>query len=296
MATSSAKKAALIFSLFSSIVVTWFLVFVIKFERDHHNKTLINQFISDIMCMGIVWNMVMQPITFYRYLVGPPHSYFLCGLDSVLRNGLTMHGLLLFDAIIIARFVFVYVIKNPTALQDDFWNLFTNAFITAFWIIAQTIYILAPGKNPVNYYVCTGSSSIEYLNHPVKVNHSTLYVGLFSIALHFAAAAVNLKAKDVVSQKSLFSKTTNTIGIACFICASSIIPTMLNWKEPSELDQYPNFLLLYAMHLYIPECTMLIVGFSFLWKNSLLRNRLFCDIKNFFQMIRSNETEVVVIS
>ena len=296
MATTSSKMVALTFSLISSLVASGFSLFVINFERDHHYRTLINRFISDIMWVGIIWNLFMKPITFYRYLAGPPHGYFLCHLDSIFRNGLSMHGLLLFDSIIIARFIFVYCIKNPTALQHDFWNILTNAWITSFWIITQTIYILIPGKNPINYYMCIGKYPNEYQYQPVKVNHAVLLVGLFSILLHLSAAIVNLKTKDIINQKSLFSKTTNTVGIICLIFVSFVIPTLFNRKEPEELDQYPNFLMLYAVHLYIPECSMLVVGFSYLCKNPALRKRLFGDIKYFFKRCLSRETQVVVIS
>ena len=296
MASNPFKTAAFIVTLISVVLVNSLFFFVILFERDHHNRTLINKLISDIMWLGIVWDIIVQPITFYRYLVGPTQNHFLCSLDSILRNGLSMHGLLLFDSIIVTRFMFVHCIKNPTALHDDFWNLFINAWITAFWLIAQAIYISMPGKNPINVYMCIGTYPSEYKGQLVKVNHSLSFVVNFTIILHVVAIMVNLKSKDTVDQKSLFSKTTNTIGIISLILFSSALPAIINLKEPDELDQYPNYLMLYFTHFFVAECQKIIIGLAYICKNSSLRNHLLGDIKYFFQRFFGGVDEVVVMS
>ena len=282
--------------LISTILVTWFIFLIIRFGRDNHNRTLINQFISDIMWLGITWNLVIEPITFYRYVVGPPHGHFLCSLDSILRNGLCMHGLLLFDCIVVSRFLLVHYIKNPTALHDDFLNLFTNACIFAFWVIAQTVYIIIPGKNPINYYMCIGTYPNEYQGQPVKANHILFFVVFFSIALHVMATMVDLKLKDTFEQKSFFSKLTNNVGIISFIFFSSALPTIINLKEPEELDQYPNYLLVYSLHLFVPRSHEILVGLAYICKHSPLRNHLFGKTKNVFKKCCCRENEVVVIT
>ena len=95
------KIAALSFSIISSILLTPLLFSIIEFERDHHNRTLINQLISCLMWGGIIWNLVMQPVTCVRYFIGPIDSQIICGLDTILRNVISMYALLMFDLIII---------------------------------------------------------------------------------------------------------------------------------------------------------------------------------------------------
>ena len=296
MANNPSKIAALLFSFAATIFITPFLIFIIQFERDNHNRTLINQFISSIMWIGVWWNMIMQPITFYRYMVGPFCSKFLCCLDSILRNGLSMHALMLFDAIIIARCAYMHCLKNPTALQDDYWKMFTNLWISVFWFVTQTVYIITPGKNPINYYMCMGTYPREYQNQPVKANLSMLFVTLFSIGLHLAIAVVHLKPNNTAEQKSLFSRATNNIGITSLMCASLLLPAFINQKEPEELNQYPNYLLLYALHQYLTGTNMMVVTLSYVFLTQSLRNRFWVELKLLYRRACSLETEVVVIA
>jgi hypothetical protein len=39
--------------------------------------------------------------------------------------------LLFFDGIILARYVYIFRLKNPAAFPDDFWHRFLNTWI--FW-------------------------------------------------------------------------------------------------------------------------------------------------------------------
>ena len=34
-----------------------------------------------------------------------------------------MQGMLLMDAIIIVKYIFIFYMKNPTAVQEDFWKV-----------------------------------------------------------------------------------------------------------------------------------------------------------------------------
>lgn len=206
-----------------------------------------------------------------------------------------MHAMMMFNAIIIARCTYLHCLKNPTALQDDYWKMFTNLWILVFWIVTQTVYIITPGKNPINYYMCIGSYPSEYKNQPVKVNLSMLYVTLFSIGLHLVTALVHLKPDNTVEKKSLFSKTTNNIGITSLMCVSLILPAIINQKEPVDLDQYPNYLLFYALHQYLSETNMMVVTLSYVFLTHSLRNRFMTELKAFYRKICSNETEVTVI-
>jgi hypothetical protein len=89
-----------------------------------------------------------------RYLHGSLESTLLCHLDTILRNVVPMIALLLLDAIIIVRYIFIFHLKNPTALQDDFWKLFINLWTAGACVLSQSVYMMLPGKNPVNFYQC----------------------------------------------------------------------------------------------------------------------------------------------
>ena len=296
MANNPSKLGAMAFSFVVPTLITPILYFVIHFEHDNHNRTLINQLVSSLYWVGILWNLIMQPLTLLQYMIGPLHFPLLCGLDTVLRNALCMHGLLLLDSIIIVRIIFVYFLKNPTALNDKFWILFINLALSLFSFATQALYVLLPGKNPINYLMCTGNYPVDVWYQPVKVNWSLLLVGLFSIFLHFTAVFVKLKTSEASNEKSLFSKTSNSVGTVSLICVSLVVPTLLNRLEPLELDQYPNYLMLYFMHHYIPQLNLTLILISYLYKTASLRNRLSVAVKNVFERFSICENGITVLT
>ena len=238
----------------------------------------------------------MQPLTLLRYMIGPLHFPLLCGLDTVLRNALCMHGLLLLDSIIIVRIIFVYFLNNPTALNDKFWILFINLVVGLLSFATQALYIHLPGKNPINYYMCTGNYPSEVWYQPVKANLVMVLVGLFSIILHSVAAFVNLNPLDGYDEKSLFSKTSNSVGTISLISFGLVVPSLLNKFEPPELDQFPNYLLLYLLHHYNTQLSIIVILTAYFYKTTFLRKRLLAAVKYCFDRFMLCENDVVVIT
>jgi hypothetical protein len=66
-----------------------FVYGIIWFEENNHLRTLINQLVSSICWLVIVWNFVVQLPAVILYLYGPL-GVLLCSLDLVVRNALTM--------------------------------------------------------------------------------------------------------------------------------------------------------------------------------------------------------------
>ncbi len=117
MTNGPAKVSAMVFSTVTALVMTPLIYTVIVYDYNTHNRTLINHLLASLMACGMFWNLVMQPITFLRYIAGPVDSALLCSLDTLLRNSICMHGLFLLDSMIIVRYIFMFHLKNPTALQ-----------------------------------------------------------------------------------------------------------------------------------------------------------------------------------
>jgi len=286
----------MIFSLGSTVIITLVLYFVINFERDNHRRTLINRLVSSSFWVGIFWNIIMQPLTFVRYIIGPLNWPLICGLETVLRNGICLHGLLLLDSIILVKFIFLFYLTNPTALDDKFWIMFINLWIGFLSFGTQILYMLLPGKNPINYYMCTGHYPSEIWYQPVKPNWIMLIAGLCGIMLHFVIAFVKFKAADHQEDKNLFSKTSNSVGISSLICVSLIVPALLNTLEPPELDEYPNYLLLYVLHHYLTQLNLIVIVTAYFYKNMSLRSRLLGAFKNVFEKLLLCNTDVTVVT
>ena len=62
------------------------------------------------------------------------------------------------DAIMISRFIFIFVLKNPSAFQDDFWSLFGNIWLLSFCWIGQMVSEVMLGCENINVNICCGKN------------------------------------------------------------------------------------------------------------------------------------------
>ena len=289
---SNSKLFAVLFSGIGICFTTPLLFSIISFEKSNHHRTLINQLVSAIIWYGILWNMTVQLSTMLRYMMGP-FPPWICFIDIVIRNVFVMQGLMYLDAIIIARYVFLFHVKNPTALQDDFWRLFLNCWTLGVGIINQVIYFLMPGKNPQNYYMCLGHYPTKYSGKIVKINSAINYLLLFSFAVH-VIAGIRIKVhrhkeaqKDQVQAitastsndniNMMMNLTTNLVSLLLLVI-SSVGPSMVNKMEPLIIDTYPNFIWVYIIHHYCPQCVLAITALIYYIKNPPLCKYMWVEL------------------
>ena len=53
----------------------------------------------------------------------------------MLRNALAIKVILHLDSIVIIRYIFIFLLKNPMNFKDDFWCLFINL-----WVVVARFY------------------------------------------------------------------------------------------------------------------------------------------------------------
>ena len=63
---------------------------------------------------------IMQALTFIRFVIGPLH-WTICFAQVFFMNVAKWHALLLFDFTLLSRYVMIIWIRNPSAIDDDFW-------------------------------------------------------------------------------------------------------------------------------------------------------------------------------
>jgi hypothetical protein len=118
-----------------------------------------------------------------------------------------MQGLLYIDATIIIRYIFIFCMKNPTALQDDFWRLYLSIWTTVYSTISQIIFAWTPGKCPHNYFICIGKFPLEYVGVPIKKNFSMTLLLLFSLfILLIVGPRIKLYRKQEEKKDRIHSK------------------------------------------------------------------------------------------
>lgn len=268
----------------TSILMIPVLYSIIWFERDNHNRTLINVLVSSMLWIAIGWNFVVHPWTILRYIFGPFNSPSICTLDYLLRNVPLIQVNILQNTILIVRCLSVFHWKNPTAVQEEFWIIFINCWGLAVAVITELVFILLPGRNPMNYYLCTGHFPLFLQDVPVKKHASH---ALFGVTSFFIYSITKLMLKyhklktshsDPKNTHNLFSFTTYG-ALLLLLIIFFYVPVKINQLQPSELDTYPNYILIYVLHLYMPQTIIATVSMTFFWKNASLRKKVSDQIK-----------------
>ena len=308
------KVFALIYSAFTTLLFTPLMYSIVRFERNHHNRTLINQLMASTFWTAIIWNLTVQPLTSYRFMFGPVQSEYICRINSILRNALPMHGLILLGAIMVVKYAFLFHTKNPTAIQDDFWNLFLNIWIFGFTSVSQIIYILSPGQTALNFFICVGKRpTSDELSFPKK-NYPVVVVVVVTTLIYLFVGVRNLHYKYWVSSKtktasvrisilnislntqSLVNFTTH--GVIIFLLSTCFLVLIkVNAMNFETLNSYPNYIWFYILHLYSPNSTIAATVIVYFIKSKSLYNHVKMDcielLKRMFQFrISSNKIYV----
>lgn len=291
------KIVAVIYSTVLILILTPLMFSIVRFERDNHHRTLINRLMSSIVCSAILWNLTVQPLGIFRFAFGPISFQPICQLNSFLRNSLPMNGLLLLDAIMIVKYIFLFHTKNPTAIQDDFWNLFVTIWIVGFNCVSQAIYAMSPGKSAPNFYICIGKyPGKDYSSIPAKNNIPFTIVLVASCIIYLVVVARNIHYKYWVckpnisninkvqmfplNSKTLVSFTTNGV-ILVLISACFLLLWKVNKIELLTIGQYPNYLWFYALHHFAPNTTIAMTVLVYFVKSETLRNHCWQELIQF---------------
>ena len=172
----------------------------------------------------------------------------------------TSDFLLFFDAIIIVRYMYIFVLKNPAAFHDDFWYSFINIWIKSFSLIFQGAWHILAVRQPIGFYICCGRD--PSLDNP---RSTRVYGGIeiFSLLLHMlvyikikrykqkgsvAPEPRNIFRKGIVLV-DIESNTLATFAINFFsifaLCLTTVNVIVSNRLDPKTLNEYPNHFFVY---------------------------------------------------
>ena len=133
--------------------------------RANDNQTIVNQFFSAICWNLIAWNLSVQMVTIFRYIIGPINSN-ICLLTLLSRRTIMTIILLIFDAISLMRYLFIFHLKGIATFKDDFWFRFVCMWIVGFSVVLQFVNISLPGQKPLAFKICTGQQSANLKSIP----------------------------------------------------------------------------------------------------------------------------------
>ena len=157
------------------------------------------------MASGMI---TLSPVLFMqwvRMVFGPMPQWF-CWFLSLWRNCPTQCTLMFLDALVLFRvtinfdsktltifkntsffqFYFIFVFKGIIPIDEDFLAMVCYISIPLWCLLYGLVFMIIPGKYPINYYMCTGQDPIidpytasKYpINGIVPLSSLLLFVGL----------------------------------------------------------------------------------------------------------------------
>ena len=199
----------------------------------------------------------------FRFIYGPLNEKF-CFWHAILKSAFSLQHILIYDAISVIRYIFIFRMKNPTLFQDAFWILFIMTAIFFFSLTSQFVFTFLPGRQPLVYYMCSGIDPRSNLDSPKNFNPVMIFFQLCSLILH---CFINFKV-EIFKQKGPKNASTMLLGkrkqprdnefvgkwtfnFAIVIClvAMALTTGRVNSLPPVEANLYPNYIYVNIYHL-----------------------------------------------
>ena len=198
-------------------------------------------------------------------------------------NTIKWQSLLLFDFILISRYIMVIWLKNPAALKDDFWATFINIVTLKLAIIVNFVIFFFPKRQPLYFYTCSNTDpTLDY-----QISYSEGYIEFFSITLYLfvkarlmvyrhwinPSAPLNIFGKKFslynIEKQSIVDLTSLILN-QCAFALLAVLSSKVNKIKITEINDFPNNILVYLFQLLGPPLLCnIIVGFQFVQHKSI---------------------------
>ena len=110
------KTVSVVVSIVGAVLAVPPIYGIIWYEVNNHYRTLINHLVASICWYLIFYIVVVQYLAVLLYVRGSL-SDLTCRLDGFFRNVAIIQVLFLLEAIVIFKFMFANLLRNPFDLQ-----------------------------------------------------------------------------------------------------------------------------------------------------------------------------------
>jgi len=289
------KTISIIFATVSMPVCTVLLYGIIWYERfgSDNKRTLANKLFS-ILCWSSICALLVSSLDIVRYVVGPLPGY-VCFLAVIARNVIRTQILLLYDAVLVTRYVFIFWIKNPGGVDDDFWCLFLSIMVIGLSTIMNFVIYTLPVKRPMFYFVCADTDphlDLAKSNKPVAIEEILSVLLLIFIKLRISlhkrktqpTESTNVFHRSfvlaIIEKQNIADFTSNFIGLSSLV-GFALLALKFNSMTINEINQFPHFLLLYLFQLVYPFLMGLTLLFVLYKRCKIMRETLQREFKDF---------------
>ena len=190
-----------------------------------------------------------------------------------------MQSLLLLDAIIVFKFLLIFVFKKATLVMEDFWVTFLNIYFVGFGFIAQGILVFfQTGAKHLNFYICSGPDPAVDGEAALKSRH-LLFSLYFVTAFLYIAIPIKIKlykyklakeesndnnvsSSSTALDKDFFIDTAVQFSVFVLFAINIVLSMQMSKLSPFEIDQFNNTLLIYIFNVAFPPLIPFILCFT----------------------------------
>ena len=284
------KDASIFFAIVSIPTCFVLLYAIIWFERfgTDNKRILTNKLLSSI-CWTLIGGILVFSVDVFRYLSGPLPSS-LCFFMVVAKNAIKTQGLLLYDAIHITRYVFIFWLKNPGAVKDDFWGVFLSMWIAGLSFLPNIVIYSLPIKKPMYYYVCSDIDPGLDMAMPSKpaamadlASLMLLAIIKVRISVHQQEAELNPSSSSgvlILIEKQTITDFTSNLMALLSLASFSLISIKINFMTLVELNQFPGYLYLFLYEMICPGFVVFTIFFVNYFRYKNFRETLHRELKD----------------
>ena len=287
------KITIICFSVLSSMIVislSYGIIWYEKFGTDQ-KRTLMNKLVASFSWIWLEWYLFAQAISTIGFCLGPLPS-FVCAFSQIEKTSIKFQLLLCINAMQITKYIFIFHLKNPSAVQDSFWNLFINAWILGFCNIYSFKMFFIDGKKPVIYYACIGSDVITNPNK-YKRSYGVVEITTFLIYIFIQCRIFLYKRKNQLKNPTLdlANSKLNSNSLSSFtasflstiaLCVYTVMTIKVNSIKLSDIEVYPNYIYLQFYNLIAPNILGFIVTFVYYVIHPAMTRTLLQNLKETF--------------
>ena len=125
---------------------------IVWFERYYPNdwRILTNKIVSFVSILVLAYLPVVVPTDIANYLIGPLNADY-CFFFQFYRAYLRDVFFFYLNCIVVARYVFIFWLKNPTFIDDEFWSVFICIEGMVLTLIPSLVAMMVPQKHSFFY-------------------------------------------------------------------------------------------------------------------------------------------------
>jgi hypothetical protein len=144
-------------------------------------RTLINQFVTSHFYYAVFYNTIVQSLKVIITAFGPFNANF-CHFRDFIGGVLALQLIQLFTFLFTVKFFYIFVFRNPSGIDEEFWCFFLNIWSLLISCTAEFVHQFLPGRSEIKLYICSGTFDNSLATDKVK---KIMYVQLCSPWLYF---------------------------------------------------------------------------------------------------------------